>query len=188
MLESTRFDKNVKLFLYIFPFLYLIAGVYFRHLLGILSLRSVDPDYVYFISGLHISEGYFKVGHIDHPGTPLQILIAIMFRIIYLFRGNTAVYIEDVFLHPDLYLSITSLVITILTAGLLLYAGKKIFQSTKSIFYAILIQTAPFLPVIWYDLIGRITPELMMPFPVILLTVAIIKIYYEGDNVYNKTI
>ncbi len=187
-MDFSRFEKNQKFLLFLIPFLYLVAGIYFRFLLGNLSLRSVDPDYVYFISGLSISEGFFKVGHIDHPGTPLQILIAVLFRIIFLFRGSNVSYIEDVFLHPDLYLSIANLLITVMTTGLLIYAGRKIFETTKSVFYAVLVQTAPFLPVIWYDLIGRITPELMMPFPIILLTVLIITIYYTENSVSYKTV
>ncbi len=187
-MDFSRFEKNQKFLLFLIPFLYLVAGIYFRFLLGNLSLRSVDPDYVYFISGLSISEGFFKVGHIDHPGTPLQILIAVLFRIIFLFRGSNVSYIEDVFLHPDLYLSIANLLITVMTTGLLIYAGRKIFETTKSVFYAVLVQTTPFLPVIWYDLIGRITPELMMPFPIILLTVLIITIYYTENSVSYKTV
>jgi hypothetical protein len=188
MMDFDRFEKHQKVLLFLVPILYLVAGIYFRLLLGNLSLRSVDPDYVYFISGLSISEGFFKVGHIDHPGTPLQILIAVLFRIIFLFRGSNVSYIEDVFLHPDLYLSISNVLVTVITAALLIYAGRKVLEPTKSVFYAVLVQTAPFLPVIWYDLIGRITPELMMPFPIILLTVLIIKIYYTENSVSYKTV
>lgn len=187
-IDYSRVEKHQKLLLICVPVLYLVAGIYFRLLLGNLSLRSVDPDYVYFMSGLNISEGSLKVGHIDHPGTPLQILIAVIFRIVFLFRGNNVNYIEDVFLHPDLYLSSANLFITAATTALLVYAGYKTFQITKSVFYAVLVQTAPFLPVIWYDLIGRVSPELMMPFPIILLIVLVIKIYYAENQVTNKTV
>ena len=187
-IDFSRVEKHQKLLLIIVPVLYLVAGIYFRLLLGNLSLRSVDPDYVYFMSGLSISEGFLKVGHIDHPGTPLQILIGIIFRIVFLFRGNNVSYIEDVFLHPDLYLSSANLFITVITTALLVYAGYKTFNITKSVFYAVLVQTAPFLPVIWYDLIGRITPELMMPFPIILLTLLVIQIYYAENSVSYKTV
>lgn len=187
-IDFSRVEKHQKLLLIIVPVFYLVAGIYFRLLLGNLSLRSVDPDYVYFMSGLSISEGFLKVGHIDHPGTPLQILIGVLFRIVFLFRGNNVSYIEDVFLHPDLYLSSANLFITVITTALLVYAGYKTFNITKSVFYAVLVQTAPFLPVIWYDLIGRITPELMMPFPIILLTLLVIKIYYAENSVSYKTV
>ena len=170
-----------KALLFIFPLLYLVAGSYFRNLLGNLSLRSCDPEYIYFMSGLTLSDGAIKLGHIDNPGTPLQILVALVFKLTYFFRSPTIPYVEDVLLHPDLYLSITSLFISSITAGLLFYAGYKVFQYTRSVFYALIVQTTPFLPVIWYDLIGRVAPELLMPFPVILLTVFLIKIYFQKD-------
>lgn len=177
-----------KALLFMLPALYLIAGSYFRNLLGNLSLRSCDPEYIYFMSGLTLSDGAIKLGHIDNPGTPLQILVALVFKLTYFFRSPTIPYVEDVLLHPDLYLSVTSLFIASITAALLYYAGNKVFQYTKSVFYALIVQTAPFLPVIWYDLIGRVAPELMMPFPVILLTVLLIKIYSQKETYTYKSV
>ncbi len=173
----TYFQKTL---LFVFPFIYFIAGAYFRELIGNLSLRNCDPEYIYFMSGLTMSEGALKVGHIDNPGTPLQVFMAIVFKAIHLIRSVDVPYLDDVLLHPDLYLSITNLSITFLTAVLLFFAGRFVLKKTKSILYAMLIQTAPFLPVIWYDLIGRITPELMMPFPLILLT--LLTIGYFGED------
>ena len=170
-----------KILLIVLPLLYFIAGSYFRNLLGNLSLRSCDPEYIYFMSGLTLSDGAIKLGHFDNPGTPLQILVALVFKLTYFFRSTPTPYLEDVFLHPDMYLSVTSLFLVAITAGLIFYAGYKVFQSTKSVFYALIVQTAPSLPVIWYDIIGRVAPELMMPFPVILLTVLLIRIYFEKE-------
>ncbi|MDX9941281.1 MAG: hypothetical protein RBS53_03585 [Bacteroidales bacterium] len=184
-----RFNKTLPgarvALLLILPLLYILAAAYFRTLLGNLSLRSSDPEYIYFMSGLNLSEGTLKLAHIDNPGTPLQVLVALVFRITWLFRGLPKPYVEDVFLNPDLYLSVTSLFMAALTAGLLWYAGKKTLQYTNSVFYALLVQTAPFLPVIWYDLIGRVAPELMMPFPLVLMTVLLIKVYYQEKPVDN---
>jgi hypothetical protein len=140
------------------------------------------------MSGLLISDGSFKLHHIDHPGTPLQALMAVLFRVIYYARGSANGFVEDVFLHPDLYLSVTNQIITVLTALLLFFAGSQVYKYTKSVFYALLIQTAPFMPVIWYDLIGRIGPELMLPFPVILLSILIIKLYSEGGVVSKNSV
>lgn len=178
-----KLPKAQQALLFLLPVLYFIAGAYFRNLLGNLSLRSSDPEYIYFMSGLTLSEGTLKLAHIDNPGTPLQVLVALVFRITWFFRGLPKPYVEDVFLNPDLYLSVTSLFIAGTTAALLFYAGKKTFQYTGSIFYALLVQTAPFLPVIWYDLIGRVAPELIMPFPLVLLTVLIIKVYFQKEKV-----
>ena len=179
-------SKKIKYLLFIFPCLYLLLGFYFRQILGDLSLRSLDPDYIYFISGLGISEGHIKVAHVDNPGTPLQYLMGITYLIIYLFRPGNTSYLEDVFRNPDLYMSVSNLVITGLIASVLFYAGKRIYQSTGSVLYGLLIQTTPFLPVIWYDIIGRIVPELLMPLPVIFLEIFLIELIYSEKDSFDK--
>ena len=166
----------------LFPVIYFIIGTYLRNLLGNISLRSCDPDYIYFMSGLTMSEGVLKVGHIDNPGTPLQILMALVFRITWYVRSVPTPYLDDVLLHPDLYLSVANSVITCLTTFLLYYAGKKTVQYSGSVLYGMVIQTSLFLPVIWYELIGRIAPELMMAFPVILLGLLVLKVYYSSEK------
>lgn len=177
-----------KALLVIIPLLYFIVGSYFRTLLGNLSLRSCDPEYIYFMSGLNVADGVIKVGHIDNPGTPLQLLVALVFRVVYFIRSTPTPFLDDVLTHPDLYIGIVSLSLTALTTLLLLYAGYKVFQFTNNIFYSILIQTSVFLPVIWYDLIGRVAPELMMPFPVVFLVVQIIGIYSGKKEIRTKEI
>ena len=85
--------KNTLLLL--IPLFYLAAGLYFRLILDDPSLRSVDPDYVYFCTGLNMAEGHFKVAHIDHPGTPLQVITALVFRLVWWFRGEGGGFTGD---------------------------------------------------------------------------------------------
>lgn len=184
-------DQIIKirsLALFFLPAVYFLVARHFRILLGDLSLRSSDPEYIYFMSGLNMSEGLLEVAHIDNPGTPLQVLMAILFRIIWLIRGAPTPYLEDVLRYPDLYLSVTSMTLAVLTTILLLFAGKKIFEYTGSVLTAILFQTAPFLPLIWFDLVGRVAPELMMPFPVILLMVMAVGIINQKTPVTKKQV
>jgi hypothetical protein len=171
--------------LLVFPLIYFLIGNYFRNLLGNISLRSCDPDYIYFMNGLTMSEGVLKVGHIDNPGTPLQVLIAIIFRITWYIRSVRTPYLDDVLLHPDLYLSVVNSVITCLTTFLLYYAGKKVLLYSCSVFYALVMQTSLFLPIIWYEFMGRIIPELMMAFPVMLLSILILKVYFGNFRQMN---
>ena len=182
-------QEKRKYLLLLFPAFYLLLGFYFRNILGDLSLRSLDPDYIYFISGMGISEGHFKVAHVDNPGTPLQYLMGICYRIVYLFRPENSTYQEDIFMNPDLYMAISNLVITGIIASVLFYAGRRIYRSTGSVLYGLLIQATPFLPVIWYDIIGRIVPELLMPLPVIFLEILLIElIYSEKDDFDTRQI
>ncbi len=59
--------KIRKAFLLLLPLIYFIISSYFRHLLGNLSLRSCDPEYIYFMSGLTMADGIIKVGILTIP-------------------------------------------------------------------------------------------------------------------------
>jgi hypothetical protein len=163
----------------------MVIGAYFRTLLGDLSLRSIDPDYVYFSNGLGVALGSFDTGNIFHPGSPLQYFIAIIFRIVYFLRSPGIPFIEDIFINPDLYLSTVSISITGLITLSLFVAGIVVFRITNSILYGVLIQTTTFLPIIWYDLIGRVTPEVFQALPVILLSLLIIRYYWKNKQSYS---
>lgn len=181
-------NRKQFLLLFLFPAFYLSTGAYFRTLLGDLSLRSIDPDYVYFSNGLGIAIGSFDTGNIFHPGSPLQYFVAIIFRLTYLLRSPGVPFLEDIFTHPDLYMSVVSFSITGVTALTLYSSGLFIFKLTKSILYGLLIQTTVFLPIIWYDLIGRVTPEVFLAFPALALILMVIKYYWENKTVesYNS--
>jgi hypothetical protein len=170
-----------KVLIYLIPVFYFITGAYFKTLLGNYSLRCFDPEYIYFMSGLTISDGVIKVGHIDNPGTPLQLFVALVFKIVYFIRSSQLPYLDDVLTHPDLYLSVVNLAITLISSFVLFVVGNLVFKYTKNILMGMVVQTAPFLPLIWYDLIGRIVPELIMLFPVVLITLIIIKIHTEDQ-------
>lgn len=183
--QFQHIGQKIRWLLLALPLFYFLVAVYFRNLVGPISLRSVDPDYIYFISGLGIAEGHLKIGHIDNPGTPLQYLVALIFRITYLFHKKEIPFLDDVFLHPDLYLSMVNLTITGLIVFAMLFAGKYVFRKTGSILYALLVQSVPLLPVIWYDLIGRVTPELLFPLPLFAISVLLINYLHEENSEFK---
>ncbi|WP_041673537.1 glycosyltransferase 87 family protein [Sulfuricella denitrificans] len=107
-----------------------------------------DPAYVYLINGLYLLEGHIP-GHIDHPGTPLQILGAatIFLRwgiswIMGIVQGDVA---TEVFRDPELYMATIGAVLLFLNVGALYYLGRRILQVTESYRLALLVQTAPFI-------------------------------------------
>jgi hypothetical protein len=157
------------------PVVYLLAGFHFNFLIGIFSLRNMDPEYIYFLSGLGIANGHFHLGHFDNPGTPLQILIALTYRIVYWIRPSEVPFMDDVFLNSDLYLSMANHIILVLTSVILYAGGLFMYRISGKTAYALLIQTIPFYSEITYDIIGRLVPELMMPIPAVILTLLLIK-------------
>jgi len=180
------FAAKYHSFLFIIPILYFIIGSYFRYILGDLSLRSLDPDYVYFMTGLEASQCHFNVTHIDHPGTPLQFLMGLIYQITFLFRPGNVSFLEDVFRNPDLYMAVSNMAITGIITALLFYSGRRIYHKTGSILYGLLIQCTPFLPIVWFDIIGRIVPELLLPIPVILIELFIMELVFSGEEAERR--
>jgi hypothetical protein len=56
------------------PLCFILLSVGFRQMAGPYSGRSIDPEYIYFVSGLSMGNGIPDVAHIDNPGTPLQLI------------------------------------------------------------------------------------------------------------------
>ena len=139
--------KQYKYLLFIFPVIYLLLGFYFRQVFGDLSLRSTDPEYIDFISGMCVATGKFSQANIDHPGSIFQIILAVVFRIIYF------------------------------------WAGKATLKISNNYLYALLIQVAPLIINVWYSIIGRIYPELILVIPVYLIQVQLLReIFNKNDN------
>lgn len=180
---------SVVLILILIPTLYLILGFYFNDIIGLFSLRNVDPEYIYLTNGLYMSLGHLNVPHIDNPGTPLQVLVAIVCKLVYLFRSHEIPYIEDVLANSDLYLNMVNHVVISLVSVMLFVTGMIITRITSFTLYGLLAQTAPFFSSLTYDIVGRLTPELLLPIPVLLLMIIILKVAKSDEKRFDfKTI
>ncbi|MFZ4411588.1 MAG: hypothetical protein ACOYOV_00795 [Bacteroidales bacterium] len=104
------------------------------------SMFSVDPDYCYLFNGLNLAHRNFP-WHIDHPGTPLQILSAIVIRLVHLFRNDSLDM--DLFKNPELYIYAINYTIIYLQAFVLFFTGLIVFRFTKDLVTALFIQISP---------------------------------------------
>ncbi len=170
--------RGYDFLLYLFPVIYLLMGFYFRQIFGDLSLRSIDPEYIHFISGLSVSMGKFSNANIDQPASVLHLLLALIFRTVYFFREHNLPYFQDVIYHADLYLAVANLTITTIISFVLFRTGKAAFRITGNIVFALALQTSPFLLNIWYDLTGRIYSELLFILPAAMLQILLLREIY----------
>jgi hypothetical protein len=177
-----------RVWLYLFPALYLLLGFYFRQVFGDLSLRTIDPEYIHFISGLCVSTGKFSQANTDQPAALLQILLAVVFKAVYFFREHNLPYFEDVIRHSDLYLAVGNLTITAILSTAMLWTGKTVHKLTRNPAYALAIQASPFLLNIWYDLSGRIYAELLFLIPVFMIQVLLLRELYDQNLSDRKRI
>ena len=174
------------LFLLIAPLAYFFLGSYIHQVIGLYSLRSADPEYIYFISGLSVANGKLMLGHIDNPGTPLQYLAALVFRVLYLLRDHRVSFNEDVLANADLYLRVLNLMLTAVVGVFMYFAGKAAYRITSRLSYSIVLQLAPLFTNIIFGTIGRITPENLMPLPVMLLSLLLLKLIYQPEDEHSE--
>jgi hypothetical protein len=102
-----------------------------------------DPDWSYLANSLLVAEGKTPQ-HVDHPGTPLQILGAIVYRVNYLFSSREISLAEDVFTRPEHYLELGSLAEFFL-AMLALAIGAILFFHLRAGFFVAILAQAIFL-------------------------------------------
>jgi hypothetical protein len=98
-----------------------------------------DPIYCYLINGLNIAHGHFHVGHVDHPGTPLQLYTGALIKLFHLFRQDNST-IHDVLANPEWYLLRICVTNSFIISLCLYIAGRCMFTYTGNIFYALFVQ------------------------------------------------
>ncbi|MBN2612986.1 MAG: hypothetical protein JXB00_15640 [Bacteroidales bacterium] len=165
----------ILLILLIVPILLTLIGFHLRSINGPHYLRSFDPEYSYLISG--VSLAYLKSDlFMGHPGTPLHILIAVIIRIVHLFRpGNSLM--EDVLENPEIYLHVIDIVIALFAALVMLFVGYIIYRKTGNIAAAVFIQFSPFVSQQVFTIFERTMPEpLFIPLILLLITLLVLDI------------
>jgi hypothetical protein len=98
-----------------------------------------DPTYSYLFNGLNIASGHFKVWHIDHPGTPLQLYAGALIKFFHFFSSDHDI-IHDVIARPEWYLFRIGLTSCVMIALCMYIAGAWMLRLTANIFYALIIQ------------------------------------------------
>jgi len=122
------------------------------------------------------------VSNIDHPGNTLHYFLAVTFRATHWIRGNNIPFNEDILANPDLYLRVANSVINISLALFFFLAGYLSLLFVPNIWYALIIQFTPFTTDIGYSNMGRITPESIMAFFLILISVFALRILFNKNK------
>lgn len=158
--------KKSQFTLLLLPLILVATGLFLNHARGPYWLgNNLDPEYVYLLNGLNLAQ-LKGVGHIDHPGTPVQMMAALTIRIVYALTGPQHVSIEqDVLTRPEVYLEIINRLEIVLNALMILIIGLVAYRLTQRWWWSIWLQFAPFLsPVLLQFGLTRVTPEPMLFF------------------------
>jgi hypothetical protein len=126
------------------PSIVALIGGYFLWILGPiyagLRYRDYDPAYQYLLNGLSFVYGY-PAGHIDHPGTPLQLLTAAVLLLSRAFGGQSKLDLIDVVIaNPETFIFWISLILLALVVVSNWFLGLQLMRQTGSIGLGIIAQ------------------------------------------------
>ena len=103
---------------------------------------NLDPDYYYLLNGLRIVEGLAPTD-VSHPGTPVQVLIAIVIRALHPLAPTSGV-VDAVLANPEGHLVAATTVIYVIIGASLWLMGRAAY-AWGGLVPALLAQTSPFL-------------------------------------------
>lgn len=162
-------------FLLALPLLYAFAGIFLRWALGGYYQTAIDPEYSYLFNSLNVAQGSLKVWHVDHPGTPLQLIGACVLRLVHLFAGHGPL-VKDVIENPELYLGAINITLVLLNAAALYALGRTVVTITRNIFWGLFMQITPLLSITLLHITMRVAVEQTVLLSEMLLLAVVIKL------------
>jgi hypothetical protein len=146
-----------------------------------LTLLDYDPSYIYLLNGAGMLHG-FVPGHVDHPGTPLQLLTGGIALLCWLSGGATARFSHSIISSPEYYLAAISNSLLSLNSLALLYLGRAIFKSSGSLLLAIAIQGGLLTLGSLFPRLGYVAPEALISFAALMMLAELCPVLFADNS------
>jgi len=142
-----------------------------------------DPEYVYLLNAANLA-GLKGVGHIDHPGTPVQVLGAVIIRVVHFFNFSSQIdWHTDVLQRPEYYLKAINIILIMLNVLVLLFLGMLTYFLTNNLWLSLWLQLSPFFSITLLQFgLTRVTPEPLLFFSSSLMTAVLVFVLIQPDN------
>ena len=171
--------------LLVLPMIMALTAVFLNDARGPYWLGSnSDPEYVYLLNAANLA-GLKGVGHIDHPGTPVQVLGAVTIKIVHFFNFSSEIdWRTDVLQRPEYYLKAINIVMVALNVLMLLSLGMFTYFLTNNFWLSLWLQFSPFFSITLLQFgLTRVTPEPLLFFSSSLMIVVLIFVWQaHSDN------
>lgn len=188
MLSTKHIKDKVKISaFFIVPVLFAIIGLILHFSSGRFFLQRTDPEYLHLLNGVNIAVGNLAVEYIAHPGTIIEVIMALATHITNLIYPGSS-FLVKVIENPEAIIHISSILSTFVTSFVLLLIGYKYYKKTGNLFESIALQLIPFASYRILLMTGRLIPETFLIFPLLLLTyfVLMFSLETDKDKVQNK--
>lgn len=179
---SSKFRKvcNWSSFiLLLIPITYIIISLLVHFSYGFFYQNITDPEYFHLLNGINVALFNLATPYVDHPGTPLQVIVAISSWPTSFFIPGSIV--SNVIDNPELFITTAIILMNIIIAVVLFVSGKKVYSYTHNIWLSLLIQLMPLGNIYAFTVFGRLTPESFMIVPIILTAVFLIRYLYDNS-------
>lgn len=131
------------LVLLLLPAAYLVSALVLRNSMGPFWLwHAVDPSYFYLLDSANLVN-LTTPGHVAHPGTPVQVIGALVLWVMHGFAGADAI-IRAVVAEPEAHLRAIGTAIFVLNALALAAAGGAARLAFGGVLPALMVQVGPF--------------------------------------------
>jgi len=178
--------KKHYIILLILPVCFILFSLLLRKTEGPVYNSLADPSYAYLINSLSLAQmdGY-HIGHVDHPGTPLQILGAKTIKILYTFSHEKDNIAEDVLYRPEVYINAIDYTLIILNSIGLYIMGIIIFSVKKNIYISLFFQTVPFVSMKVLEVFSQVKTENYAFFIIVIMISLMMKYVYDPPENIN---
>ena len=140
-----------------------------------------DPDYGYLFNSLLLIDGQ-SPWHIDHPGTPIQLIGALVMKLRFLLFGTGTDLAQDFFLHPIEYHQWVMFTLFGFFVSCQWFAGFRLLRMGVP---AVLSVTVALLPLTYFDLLDyfdHVSPECLLGGVALLLAPFLLQATREDEK------
>ncbi len=141
-----------------------------------------DPSYAYLLNGLNLATTGGNIGHIDHPGTTVQVSSAIIIKIVYEFRNPDDSLQSDLLHNPEYYLKCIAWTFTLINCLLIFLSGIVFYKLSSEITYGLLFQSFTLNEILLRHAFYEVKPEPVLLGAVILLMMVFLRNYYSATS------
>jgi len=144
--------------------------------------RLADPDYAYLLNSLNIVNG-FAPAHVDHPGTSVQQLGALIIKLTLLLSGRTDAT-SAVLSNPEIYLLWINIALVGMSSLIMLVGAFFVYKTTSSVMSALAVQLSFICAPPLVLSIIRVTPEQL----IVLMAVMSVVLLFSIRNHVNSNL
>ncbi|MDZ4711352.1 MAG: hypothetical protein SGI89_03395 [bacterium] len=170
------------IYLLIIPVCFILYSMNLRSAQGYFYYYGLsDPSYVYLINSISMAQ-LEGVGHVDHPGTPVQMAGAVVAKIFHAFGHEKDDLAEDVLYRPEAYINVIDNAFIFLNALGLYVMGLIIFGIGKDLIASLLFQLIPFVSINITGVYSQLKTENFAFFAMMLLIALLLRFTFTEDR------